>query len=85
MPEIASAVALGELERLEELVEMRKACAQILDDVVKSCSWIKPQVVPDGYINSYWTYAAYLTDGAPDWAAFRAKFVELGGDGFYGC
>lgn len=85
MPEIASAVALGELERLEELVEMRQACAQILDDVVKSCSWIKPQAVPDGYISSYWTYAAYLTDGAPDWAAFRAKFVELGGDGFYGC
>ena len=84
LPEIAAAVALGELERLEELVEMRKLCAKILDDVVRDCEWLVPQKTPEGYVHSYWSYVARIAEGGPDWAEFRKKFVELGGDGFYG-
>lgn len=85
MPEIAAAVALGELERLEELVGMRQAVGRLLDDVVRQCRWLVPQRTPEGYVHAYWSYAARMTDDAPDWLAFRRKFVELGGDGFYGC
>jgi perosamine synthetase len=85
MPEIAAAVALGELERLKELVEMRKAVAGLLDEVVRGCRWLVPQKTPEGYVHTYWSYAARMTDDGPDWLAFRRKFVELGGDGFYGC
>jgi len=84
LPEIAAAVALAELERLEELVEMRKLCWQLFDDVVNGCRWLIPQKTPDGYIHSCWAYAARITRDDLDWAAFRRRFVELGGEGFYG-
>jgi perosamine synthetase len=83
LPEIAAAVALGELERLEELVEMRKLCARFFDEVVKDCKWLVPQRTPAGYIHSYFTYAAYITRDDLDWVEFRRKFIGLGGDGFY--
>jgi len=85
MPEIAAAVALGELERLDELVEMRKAVARVFDEVVRSCPWLVPQKTPEGCVHTYWSYAARMTEDGPDWAEFRKKFVEFGGDGFYGC
>ena len=84
MPDIAAAVALAELERLEELVAMRTACAEMLAEIVRDCDWLTPQSVPEGYVNSWWTYVCRIEDGGPDWMAFRRKFVELGGDGFYG-
>ena len=84
LPEIAAAVALGELERLEDLVAMRTTVADCLAEVVDQCDWLTPQKTPAGYVNSYWTYAVRIMRDDVDWAAFRRKFVELGGDGFYG-
>jgi len=83
LPEIAAAVVLGELERLDELVSLRQTSARMFDEVIKDCDWIVPQETPEGYVNSYFTYAARLTDEGPDWMQFRKKFIELGGDGFY--
>ncbi len=83
MPEIASAAALGEFERLDELVAMRRAVAAVFDEVVRGCDWLAPQRTPEGYVHSYWSYAARIVDETVDWGAFRQKFVELGGDGFY--
>lgn len=83
LPEIAAAVALGELERLEELVEMRKICARFFDEVVKDCKWLIPQMTPAGYVHSYWAYAARITRDDLDWVELRKKFISLGGDGFY--
>jgi perosamine synthetase len=84
LPEIAAAVALGELERLDELVAMRRSVAQCLAQVVAPCDWLVPQKVPAEYVHSYWTYAVRIARDDVDWAAMRRKFVELGGDGFYG-
>ncbi len=84
MPEIAAAAALGELERLEELVEMRKLCAGFFAEVVKDCKWLVPQQTPAGTVHSWWSYAVRITRDDLEWAALRRKFVELGGDGFYG-
>ena len=84
LPEIAAAVALAELERLEELVAMRRAVAECLAEVVDACDWLVPQKVPAGYVHSYWTYAVRIARHDLDWAALRRQFVELGGDGFYG-
>jgi perosamine synthetase len=84
LPEIAAAVALGELERVEELVAMRQAVAACFAEVVKRCDWLVPQKTPEGYVHSCWVYAVRIMRDELDWAAFRRKFVELGGDGFYG-
>ena len=83
LPEIAAAVALGELERLEELVEMRRAVARLFAEVVADCDWLVPQATPPDRVHSYWSYAARIARDDLDWMAFRRKFVELGGDGFY--
>ncbi len=57
MPELAVAMALGEFERLDELVEMRRAVAALYDEVVRECDWLVPQKTPRGYVHSWWTYA----------------------------
>lgn len=84
LPEIAAAVALAELERLDELVAMRLAAAECLAEVVRSCAWLVPQKTPADCVHSQWTYAVRIARDDVDWSALRAKFVELGGDGFYG-
>lgn len=84
LPEIAAAVALSEFERMDELAEMRTYSAMAFDRVVKDCEWIVPQKTPEGYVNAYWTYAARIMRDDNVWADLLAKFIELGGDGFYG-
>lgn len=84
LPELAAAAALGELERAEELVGMRQACTRVLEEVVDTCDWLIPQKTPEGYVHSCWTYAVRIARDDVDWAAMRRKFVELGGDGYYG-
>lgn len=81
--EIAAAAALGDLERLDDLVELRQESAKLLSQAVADCSWITPQKTPEGYVHSYWSYTVKLEEGAPDWLELRKKFVEINGDGFY--
>ena len=83
LPEIASAVALAELERLDELVEMRTYSAQAFASVVEDCDWLVPQKTPDGYVHAWWTYAARITRDDIVWLEFLSTFNELGGDGYY--
>jgi perosamine synthetase len=84
LPEIAAAIALAELERLDEIVAMRQALAAQLTQVVKDCSWLITQKTPDNCVHSYWTYVMRIADSGPSWVDFRKKFVELGGNGWYG-
>lgn len=85
MPELCAAVALGQLEHLDELVESRIYAAKKFDSVVKekNCEWLIPQFVPNGYIHSCWTYVLKLNTNKISWYDFRKKFIELGGDGIY--
>ena len=84
LPEVAAAVALAELERLDQLGEMRTYSAMAFERVVQDCDWLVPQNTPEGYVNAYWNYAVRITRNDIVWAEFLAAFVELGGDGFYG-
>jgi perosamine synthetase len=84
LPELCSAVALAQVERMDELVQKRVENAQIFSQAIKGCSWLKPQKVPDGYKHSYWTYVLKLEESVPfSWYDFRRKYIELGGDGIY--
>ena len=84
LPEVACAVALAELERVEELAEMRTYSAMAFDRVVRDCKWLVSQKTPEGYLNAYWTYVVRIARDDIAWPDLQAAFRELGGDGFYG-
>lgn len=87
MPEFTAAVAFAQLERMEQLVEMRKKTAEIFLDVMSDCDYLIPQKNLTNTINSY--YAIGVTYEGEDiigvtWEDFRKMYIDMGGDGFYG-
>ncbi|RIK38524.1 MAG: hypothetical protein DCC55_20920 [Chloroflexi bacterium] len=84
IPELCAAVALGQLERLEELVAMRIEVAKLYAQAVAGCRWLVPQMTPAGYVHCYWTYVLKLkNEGAFTWHDFRQQYLAHGGDRFY--
>ena len=85
MSELQAAVAFGQLERAEELIQNRIEVAKIFDSVITDTSLLTRQLEPDGYLNSYWSYSLILNTDKPetDWYKFRDLFQKNGGDGFY--
>jgi len=87
MPEFNAAVALAQLENLEEKVELRREVASMFLSVVEDCEYITPQFVPADYSHSYFTLGL-LYDGLErigvTWEDFREQYISFGGDGFYG-
>lgn len=87
MPEFTAAVAYAQLERVDELVRLRKDSARIFMDVMKECDFLIPQETPEGYVNSYYSLGVrYLGEEklGVSWQDFRREYVEMGGDGYYG-
>jgi perosamine synthetase len=85
LPEIAAAMGLAQIEKLDWFVGLRIKMAKMYREVIKDtgCNWIKPQKTPDGDINSSYAFAATLENNKVSWEEFRLKFIENGGDGFY--
>lgn len=85
MSELQAAVAFGQLERAEELIQNRIEVAKIFDSVITDTSLLTRQLEPAGYLNSYWSYSLILNTDKPetDWYKFRDLFQKNGGDGFY--
>lgn len=83
MSDLCAAVALGQLERMDELIEMRTICSDYYAAAIKNCKWLLPQKVIPGNTHSYWTYALRLDTDKVNWYEFRDKYHEMGGDGYY--
>ncbi len=85
MSELQAAVALGQLERSEELVNQRVKVARLFGEVLDGCDILTPQKTPSNCTNSYWAYAMVLKTDTPetDWYKFRDLFQKNGGDGYY--
>lgn len=84
MSDLCAAVALGQLERLSEFVEMRIKVASLYRQALEGCRWLIPQLVPSDHRHAYWSYVLYLHEKAePSWHDFRDRFREFGGDGIY--
>ena len=83
MAEPLAAIALAQTERIDYFFEKRLEMARKYLDAIRNCSWLTPQYVPAGYINSYWTFT-FLFNGDEQkgisWYDFRDKFLEFGGD-----
>lgn len=88
MPEFTAAVAYAQLERVDELVQLRKDSAKLFIEVMDGCDFLVPQFTPEGYENTYYSLGVrYLGEEqlGVSWADFRKKYIEMGGDGYYGC
>lgn len=83
MPKICAAVALGQLERLDDLVDQRRKIAAAYHEIVSRCSWLVPQRIPENCESSYWSYVVRLDKDDVTWERFFDSFVKNGGDGFY--
>lgn len=83
LPEVAAALGLAQLEKLDKFVSLREKSAKYYLSAIDGCDWIIPQQTPAGDRNSYYTFAARLLADDIDWAEFRKKYVEFGGSGIY--
>lgn len=85
MPEVAAAMGIAQLEKLEWFVDKRIKMANMFTDVIKSnnCTWLRPQSVPDGDVNSYYTYALRYLHNDISWEIFRKQYIANGGDGIF--
>tara|TARA_R110000824_G_scaffold5699_2_gene26325 strand:+ start:105 stop:1310 length:1206 start_codon:yes stop_codon:yes gene_type:complete len=87
LSEFDSAIALAQLERLDELVELRKESTKFFLDVISDCNYLIPQQTPDYSDNSYFALAIRYegeSEIGVSWEDFRKEYIALGGDGFYG-
>ena len=87
LAEFNSAIALAQLERIDELVSLRVDSANIFLDAIEDCDFLIPQFTPDYIKNSYWALGIkYYGDDklGVSWFDFRKKYIKLGGDGIYG-
>jgi perosamine synthetase len=87
LSEFNAAVALAQLERLDELVELRVESARLLLEAMQECDFLIPQEVLEGLTHSYYTlgvrYEGQEAIGV-SWEDFRRTYKECGGDGIYG-
>ena len=87
LPELCAAVGLAQLEHFEELIEKRIKMGQGYLDVIRNsdADMLIPQQTPDGFLNTYYTFAARYTGQKQGvtWQSFRKKYIEFGGDGIY--
>jgi len=88
LSEFGAAIAVAQLEKVDEKVEKRRKIAEYFKEAIDDCGWMIPQKVPEGYVNSYWTFVVRY-EGEKEvglsWKEFYNAYKEMGGDGFYGC
>ena len=85
LSELGAAVALAQLERLEEFVNLRINMANQYRDVMKNSPLFIPQKIQEGFKCTYWTFATRFMgkEFGIGWHEFRKKYVDFGGDGIY--
>jgi perosamine synthetase len=85
LPEVCAAMMVAQLESVEMFVKRRQEIAKLYASAIEGCDWLIPQATPDGFVNSYWTYAIRLDTEKTDvtWDEFRKAYLEAGGEPYY--
>jgi dTDP-4-amino-4,6-dideoxygalactose transaminase len=63
LPEISAAVGLVQLERLPEMMEIRRSIARLFDRELKKIDGLEPLHVPKNIISNYYKYTVFLDKG----------------------
>jgi perosamine synthetase len=85
LPELCAAVGLAQVEKIDEFIELRCQMGKTYLDAIGNNDLLTPQSLPEGYLNTYYTFAALFNGAKYDikWQDFRKKYMEFGGDGIY--
>jgi perosamine synthetase len=87
MNDITAAVGLGQLERIDEIVNRRQEVGKIFLDLTSGFDWFIPQETPPHCTHSYYTFSVDyrgVEELGVSWKQFYDRYKSLGGDGFYG-
>lgn len=86
MNEITAAVVLGQLERVNLLVNKRIKVAKYFLSSLKNCKWLQAQKVDKNYKHTYWTIALIFKKDTINlsWSEFYNLYKQNIKDGFYG-
>lgn len=85
MPEVAAALGLAQLERIDFFINKRLENAQAYRDVTSKAGWLTEQKAPPGYKHTQWTFTVRIDRPDISWMIFKERFEEFGGDGPFGC
>jgi perosamine synthetase len=83
MSDLTAAVALGQIERSDELIAIRKKVGQQLFSQIQDVTWLRPQAIYENSEHSFWAAPVLLERDDITWQQFRDKFMEFGGKGIY--
>ena len=85
LPEVAAAMGLAQLEKLDWFVAKREIMTKKYRTVIDEmkCPWLIPQYTPREDRNSCYTFAAKFEHPNIKWKDFRNAFIKNGGDGIY--
>ncbi|MAJ22854.1 MAG: hypothetical protein CBC24_03295 [Candidatus Pelagibacter sp. TMED64] len=85
LPEIAAAVGLAQVEKIDLFVRKRIKMAKMYEEVIKTtnCKWLIPQIKTKTDTNAYWSYAVKFENKRISWYDFRKKYMYFGGDGIF--
>jgi perosamine synthetase len=86
MNDISAAIGIGQLERIDEIVDRRKKIGHMFLQKTSGYNWFIPQKTSNCCQHSYYTFSVdyrgeYLL--GLSWKDFYKKYKDNGGDGFY--
>lgn len=85
LSEFNAAIALAQLEKSDELIDLRIQSAKIFLNILNKSKYFVPQIIPINYKHTYYTLGViYFGDIVNvSWYDFRKEYVNQSGDGIY--
>jgi len=65
MTDLQAAVGVAQMHRLEGLLAQRTAVARKYDAMLRDIEWLRPPIVPDGYVHGYQSYVCLFAPEEP--------------------
>ena len=87
MNDISAAVGIGQLERVDEIVNRRISVGKLFLAKTAGYDWFVPQFTPEWCEHTYYTFSVDYrgeNETGLTWKQFYGRYKSMGGDGFYG-